>query len=341
MLDGRAGFFFRQPDGVFRAFDAAFGTFFRHLVAHRNRHGRAFVAVHLGFAHKAAVHLVHIHPLGIVVVVGHPHVFAVQLGQIGRKIHIAKQLNLPACRLAHFLRPKQHVQFRFGQQVGGEVFLLHPQVAVFNRRIVAAVFMLGQFAVRPVVVVGDALHHIRHKLLPARQLGLVALLLGCQFLALPPCVKRAVHLAVEQVLRASVHTAAGKGFVLRRQPDQVALPPSFDDAAPLRVARQAGFMVDTQPCGQAGDFMVDGFAGLAAAVVGVVHQRHTVVLDTDAQRIRYRHTAFGERKTKSHHHAHAAVDNHGYLGFKRLAVDRVLHFGLKAVAVADPHIIWP
>lgn len=108
-----------------------------------------------------------------------------------------------------------------------------------------------------------------------------------------------------------------------------------------RVARQAGFMVDTQPCGQAGDFMVDGFAGLAAAVVGVVHQRHAVVLDADAQRIRHRHTAFGKRKTKPHHHAGAAVDNHGYFGFKRLAVDRVLHLGFKAVAVADPHIIRP
>ena len=112
-----------------------------------------------------------------------------------------------------------------------------------------AVGVFRQFAVRPVVVIGNTLHHIRHKLLPARQLGFVTLLLGCQFLALPPCVKRAVHFAVEQVLRAPIHAGAGKGFVLRGQPDQVVLPPSLDDAAPLRVARQAGFMVDAQPCG--------------------------------------------------------------------------------------------
>ena len=87
--------------------------------------------------------------------------------------------------------------------------------------------------------------------------------------------------------------------------------------------------------------MVDGFAGLAAAVVGVVHQRHAVVLDADTQRIRHRHTAFRQRKAKPHHHACAAVDDYGYLRFKRLAVNRVLHLGFKAVAVADPHIIWP
>ena len=87
--------------------------------------------------------------------------------------------------------------------------------------------------------------------------------------------------------------------------------------------------------------MVDGFAGLAAAVVGVVHQRHAVVLDADTQRICHRHTALCQRKAKPHHHARAAVDNHGYFGFKRLTVNRVLHLGFKAVAVADPHIIWP
>ena len=88
-------------------------------------------------------------------------------------------------------------------------------------------------------------------------------------------------------------------------------------------------MMDGEPCGDTGYLVVDGFARLTSAVVGVVDQRQTKVLHADAQGVANRDTGFGKTHRKAHNHACAAIQDHRYLRLKRAAVHRVLYFGLK------------
>ena len=202
-----------------------------------------------------------------------------------------------------------------------------------------AVRMSGQLAVRAVVVFVDTLDHIRNKARPARQFFQIFLLFLRQILAFFQSVKRTFHLAVHQVLRAAVHPRARKRLILPRHLNQIVFPPSLDDAAPLRVARDTRFMPDTQSGRNTRDFMVYRLAGLAAAVIRVIDNRQTKVLDPDTQRVRYRHTTFSQRHRKSHHKPRTTVDNHRHFRLKRPAVYRMSHLRLKAVAVADPNIV--
>ena len=70
-----------------------------------------------------------------------------------------------------------------------------------------------------------------------------------------------------------VGAAPGACGVFARQRDQCRHPQAFDDAAPLRIAGNAGFVGDALAGQRAGDRAVDHLAGLAAAVVAVIHQR--------------------------------------------------------------------
>ena len=199
--------------------------------------------------------------------------------------------------------------------------------------------MSGQLAMRAVVVFVDTLDHIRDKLRPARQLFQIFLLFCRQLLAFSQGVKRTFHLAVHQVLRTAVHPAARESLILTRHFNQIVFPPSLNDAAPLRVTRDTRFMSDTQSGRDTRDFMVYRLTRLTAAVIRVIDNRQTIVLDPDTQSVRYRHTTFSQRHRKSHHKPRTSVDNHRHFRLKRSAVYRVRHLRFKAVAVADPNIV--
>ena len=85
--------------------------------------------------------------------------------------------------------------------------------------------------------------------------------------------------------------------------------------------------------------MVYRLAGLAAAVIRVVDNRQTKVLDPDTQSVRYRHTTFSKRDRKPDHKPRTTINNHRHFRLKRPAVYRMSHLRLKAVAVADPNIV--
>ena len=202
-----------------------------------------------------------------------------------------------------------------------------------------AVRMSGQLAVRTVVVFVDTLGHIRDKARPARQFFQIFLLLLRQILAFFQSIKSTFHLAVHQVLRAAVHPRARKRLILPRHLNQIVFPPSLNDAASLRIARDTRFMADTQSGRNTRDFMVYRLAGLAAAVIRVIDNRQTKMLDPDTQSIRYRHTTFSKRDRKPDHKPRTTINNHRHLRLKRPAVYRMSHLRLKAVAVADPNIV--
>ena len=98
-------------------------------------------------------------------------------------------------------------------------------------------------------------------------------------------------------------------------------------------------MSDAQSGRNTRDFMVYRLAGLAAAVIRVVDNRQTKVLDPDTQSIRYRHTTFSQRHRKTHHKPRTTINNHRHFRLKRPAVYRMRHLCLKAVSVADPNIV--
>ena len=99
-------------------------------------------------------------------------------------------------------------------------------------------------------------------------------------------------------------------------------------------------MPDTQSGRNTRDFMVYRLACLTAAVIRVVDNRQTKVLDPDTQSVRYRHTTFSERYRKTHHKPRTTINNHRHFRLKRPTVYRMRHLRLKAVAVANPNIVW-
>ena len=199
--------------------------------------------------------------------------------------------------------------------------------------------MSGQLAVRAVVVFVDTLDHIRDKTRPARQFFQIFLLFLRQILAFFQSIKSTFHLAVHQVLRTAVHPRARKRLILARHLNQIVFPPSLDDASTLRIACDTRFMPDTQSGRNTRDFMVYRLAGLAAAVIRVIDNRQTKVLDPDTQSVRYRHTTFSQRHRKPDHKPRTTIDNHRNFRLKRPAVYRMRDFRFETVAVADPNIV--
>jgi hypothetical protein len=85
-----------------------------------------------------------------------------------------------------------------------------------------------------------------------------------------------------------------EGGELAGNVDGDGLPGALDDAAALRVAGDAGFVLDAEGAEDAGDGGIEGLVFLAAAVVGVVDQGHAVLLHGPAQGVADGDAVFGE-----------------------------------------------